>query len=115
MFFALSSSPKLPLGIFMDFCCEEKVFAHVAQSHIDLVAGSDSPWRCDQETQIPTLLNEDKKMLLVTLNLRHAVSPFKTRDRILRGATLDPTFHSPPLCGQPIAVNASSSARRRET
>ena len=76
MSFTLRGSPKLPLRIIVDFCCEEKVTAHIAQSRIDLVAGSDSLWRCDQETQIPMLLNKDKKMLLVTLDLRHAVSPF---------------------------------------
>ena len=76
MSLTLRGSPKLPLRIFVDFCCVEKVIAHVAQSCIDLVAGSDSLRRCDQETQIPMLLNKDKKMLLVTLDLRHAVSPF---------------------------------------
>ena len=115
MSFTLRGSPKLPLRIIVDFCCEEKVIAHVAQSCIDLVAGSDSLRRCDQKTQIPKLLNEHKKMLLVTLDGWDAPPPYQTRDRILRSATRDRSFHSPPLCGQPIAVNALSSARRRET
>lgn len=115
MFFPLRGSPKLPLSIVVDFCYKEKMIAHVAQGLIDLVAGSGSAWRCYQETQIPMLLNEHKKMILVTLDLRHAAPPFQTRDSLLRRATLDPSFHGPPLCGQPIAVNALSSARRRET
>ncbi len=76
MSFTLRGSPKLPLRIIVDFCCEEKVIAHIAQSRIDLVAGSDSLRRCNQKTQIPMLLNEHKKMLLVTLYVWDAPPPF---------------------------------------